>query len=249
MPRRFIRAILFDLGGTLMYARNPWPPIVQQADEALADYLGEKGIVLNRDTFPYEFRTRLEEYYNRREHDLFETTYLFILQELLTEKGYGDVPDNVLRAALDRLFSVTQQNWILEDDAISTLKKLDTSGYRMGLISNAGDNKDVLQLVDRFGLRSYFEFIVTSAACSYRKPHPRIFELALSNWYFLPEEAAMVGDTLDADIRGAKKAGLYSIWISRRAMPDEEELQRIQPDATVVALSELPALLDKIQVG
>ncbi len=87
----------------------------------------------------------------------------------------------------------------------------------MGLISNAGDDQDVQQLARRFGIAKYFDFILTSAACSYRKPHRRIFEIALSNWYFLPSEAVMVGDNLDADVRGAQSVGLFTVWISRRA--------------------------------
>jgi putative hydrolase of the HAD superfamily len=118
----------------------------------------------------------------------------------------------------------------------------------LGLISNAGDDQDVQQLARRFGITQYFDFILTSAACSYRKPHKRIFEIALSNWYFLPSEAVMVGDNLDADIRGAQSVGLFAIWISRRAGERTEDQLSIRPDATVSALSELPALLDRLQV-
>ena len=92
------------------------------------------------------------------------------------------------------------------------------------------------------------DFILTSAQCSYRKPHPRIFELAIANWYFLPSETVMVGDNLDADIRGAKSAGLYGIWISRRAGSSSEDEPRVQPDATISSLTELPALLDRLQI-
>ncbi|MGH7809037.1 MAG: HAD family hydrolase, partial [Candidatus Binatia bacterium] len=114
--------------------------------------------------------------------------------------------------------------------------------------SNAGDDKDVQQLAKKFRIESHFDFILTSARCSYRKPHPRIFELALSNWYFLPNEAVMVGDNLDADIRGAQNAGLYSVWISRRAGERTEDELTVQPDASLPSLSELPALLDRLQV-
>ena len=58
----------------------------------------------------------------------------------------------------------------------------------------------------------------------------------------------MVGDNLDADIRGAKSAGLYGIWITRRAGHSSEDQPRFQPDASVSTLSELPALLDRLQV-
>jgi putative hydrolase of the HAD superfamily len=248
MARNFLRAVIFDLGGTLMYERASWHAITSKGDEALTRYLIGKGMELNLSTFPVEFRRRLGEYFTQREKDLLETTYTFVLIELLKDKGYSNLPDDVIRKALDQLFAVTQTNWILEEDALPTLRKLEKDGYRMGLISNAGDDQDVHQLVRRFEISQYFDFTLTSAACSYRKPHPRIFELAIANWYFLPSETVMVGDNLDADIRGAKSAGLYGVWISRRAGYSSEDQPRVQPDASVSTLSEIPALLDLLQV-
>ena len=248
MPRNFLRAVIFDLGGTLMYERGNWDPITAQADEALTNYLREQGMELNLSTFPREFRKRLDKYFRKREKDLLETTYSFVLRDVLEDKGYSDISDGIIRAALDRLFAITQTNWALEGDTLQTLKKLEADGYRMGLISNAGDDEDVQQLARRFGIAQYFDFILTSAACSYRKPHRRIFELALSNWYFLPSEAVMVGDNLDADVSGAQSVGLYAIWISRRAGSQTVEQLSAQPEASISSLYELPALLDRLQV-
>lgn len=248
MPTNFIRAIIFDFGGTLMYGRNAWEPVISKADEALTNYLQAQGLELNINTFPSEFRKRLDDYFKQRENDLLEATYATVLRELLRDKGYDDIPSHIFRKALDELFSITQTNWALEDDAAPTLKKLDESGYRLGIVSNAGDDQDVQQLVRRFKIRQYFDFILTSASCSYRKPHPRIFEIALSNWYLLPSEAVMVGDNLDADVRGAQNAGLYGVWISRRADPQMEKQESVKPDASLSSLSELPAVLDRLQV-
>jgi putative hydrolase of the HAD superfamily len=248
MPRNFIRAVIFDLGGTLMYERHSWHSVNSKADEALTKYLIAQGLEINLSTFPIEFRRRLDEYFKQREKDLLETTYSSVLRDVLTAKGYGDISEEILRNALDQLFAVTQTNWILEDDALPTLKKLEENGYRLGLISNAGDDKDVQQLAQGFGIASYFDFILSSAACSYRKPHPRIFELALAHWYFLPSEAVMVGDNLYADIRGAKNVGLYGIWVSRRAGTRTNEELQVQPDASMASLAELPAALDLLQV-
>jgi HAD superfamily hydrolase (TIGR01549 family) len=248
MPRNFLRAVIFDLGGTLMYERASWDSITAQADEALTNYLRDEGMELNLSSFPREFRKRLSKYFKQREKDLLETSYSFVLREVLTDKGYRDVSDRVIRSALDRLFAITQTNWTLEEDTLPTLQKLESDGYRMGLISNAGDDEDVQQLARRFGISQYFDFILTSAACSYRKPHPRIFEIALSNWYFLPAEAVMVGDNLDADVRGAKSAGLYAIWLTRRAGRRAGTEMTVQPDASLSALWELPAFLDRLQV-
>ena len=135
---------------------------------------------------------------------------------MLAERGYPGLEESAVRPALDALFTVTEENWELENDALLTLKMLESAGYRLGMVSNAGDDKDVMTLVERFGIGPYFDFILTSAACGLRKPHGRIFELALAHWGFPAAEVAMVGDTLEADILGANRAGLYSIWITRR---------------------------------
>lgn len=248
MPNNFLRAVIFDFGGTLMYGRNAWEPFITKADEALTTYLCSQGLELNINTFPSEFRKRLVDYFKQRENDLFESTYHQVLRGVLKDKGYDDVPSEIIRHALDALFAVTQSNWALEEDTIPTLKKLEASGYRLGIISNAGDDQDVQQLVRGFKISQYFDFVLTSAACSYRKPHPRIFELALANWYLLPSEAVMVGDHLTADIQGAQKVGLYGVWISRRADPQMEKQQAVRPDASLTSLSELPAILDKLQI-
>ena len=231
-----------------MYGRRNWAPIVAKADDALTNHIRSQGMEVNLNTFSTEFRKRLDEYFKQREKDLLETTYSSVLRELLKDKGYNDVPGDFLRSALDTLFSVTQENWILEKDAISTLETLREKGYNLGIVSNAGDDVDVQQLAKGFGITKYFDFILTSAACSYRKPHPRIFELALSNWYCLPGEAVMIGDNLDADIRGAQEAGMYGVWINRRADPQMEDEVRVQPDASLSTLSEIPAILDQLQI-
>ena len=231
-----------------MHERDATQPVNARGDEALTLYLREQGLELNLSTFPVEFRRRLDEYFKQREKDLLETTYSFVLRDVLTQKGYGEISDELIRNALDRLFESTQSNWELEDDAIATLKKIGEDGYRMGLISNAGDDKDVQQLLHKFGIGRFFDFALTSAACSYRKPHPRIFELALSKWYFLPAEAVMIGDNLDADVRGAQNVGLKAIWIKRRANSRLADQPHVQPDAVVSSLAEIPSSLDRLQV-
>jgi len=240
MPRN-IKGVLFDLGNTLMYPRAPWSPVFQQGGQALGEYLYSRKIDINRASFPDEFRQRLNQYYTEREYSMTETSSLGVLRALLTEQGYADLPHELLRAALDHYYSITQQNWLLEDDAIPTLSTLRSQAFRIGLVSNASDSRDVLALVEKFGIGEYFDFMLVSVDCGYRKPHPRIFELALANWGYLPDEIAMVGDRLDADIGGAHPLGIYTIWIKRHAKRIDPP--PAYPDAIVETLSEIPPLL------
>ena len=240
---RFIRAVLFDLGGTLMHPRGPWEPVEARADQALVEVLIQNGFNIPPG-FAEGFRWRLARYYREREQSLFETTYFSVLREMLKEHNPGPINDALVRTALDALYSVTQSNWQHAKDAVLTLRMLESAGYRMGLVSNAGDDKDVKTLARRFRIDGFFDFILTSAACSYRKPHPRIFELALAHWGYPAGEAAMVGDTLDADILGAQQAGLFGIWLT-----DSSTSGAVRPDATIENLLELPELLNRISLA
>ena len=239
-----IQHILFDLGGTLMHARDDWALVYARADQLLTDKLREYDIRLDN----HIFRARLHEYYEQREQNFQETTYHFVLRELLKELGYAEVAESVLRSALDAMYSITQKNWLLENDSLDTVQKLKSKNYQLGIFSNAGDDKDVQELVESFGIRPYFDFVLTSAACYYRKPHPRAFEIALAQWSIEPEEAVMVGDSLGADIFGAQSLNMKTIWLTRRAQFTVDEEQRIHPDFSLPSLNQLLPTLEQIHL-
>ena len=246
-----IRAVIFDLGNTLMYPVAPdlWPEVIQRGNQALMEYLCKRDILADCDNFVAEFNQRLHQYYRERDKLMIETSTFQVLKELLAEKGYTDVPDTVIRESLDAHYAVTQKNWQLEDDAIDCLNTLQQQKYKLGLLSNAGDHRDVLQLVEKFNIGPYFDFIETSAGCGYRKPHQKIFQLALEETGARGEEVVMVGDTLDADILGANRMDMYSIWITRRTDFPPNDTLPIQPRAIIKTLGELPNLLRELEIG
>jgi len=239
-----IRAVLFDLGDTLMCPTGAWTPVIERADRAAVDVLCKNGLDLDCDHFHEEFTARLHRYYAERDSQQIETSTTAVLQELLAEKGHADVPPALVRAALDARYRISQSNWQLVDDALATLDALREQGCRMGIVSNAGDNKDVFQLVEKFSIEPYFDFVLTSAACGWRKPHPRIFELALTHLGSPPSETAMVGDKLEADIAGANQAGIFSIW-ARRYAKIANEIE-IKPNAQIESLNDIVAVIKDI---
>lgn len=244
-----IKVVFFDLGSTLVYSKDPWPPIYERADRALVEVLNCAGLPIDTAAFYTGFGGFIRSYYdNRPSNNLEETAYAFLRLWLL-QNGFKTVSGSVLRTALDAMYAITQQNWFLEEDALPTLERLKSLGYRLGIISNTSDDSNVQRIVDRWGLRPFFETITTSAALGLRKPDPRIFTVALDHFHVQPGAAAMVGDTLEADVLGANQLGIYSIWITRRApVPDEGELA-IQPQAVVTNLSQIPDLLADLELS
>lgn len=234
-----------------MYFDGDIPSLLRKGEEAFTESLQNDGLSLDHDSFLNTFHSRMEAYYAERESEFIEYTTAYIARTLLAESGLPDVSDEILRRALDRKYAVTQSYWYPEDDAIPTLKVLLTQGYRLGLVSNAADNDDVQALIDQAKLRPYFDVILTSAALGVRKPNPRIFHEALKHWGASPEVAVMVGDTLGADILGARNAGVFSIWLTRRAdtPANRAHLDTIQPDAAIIKLSELPGLMATLEAG
>lgn len=238
--------VLFDLGGTLLYYQGDKTAVLAESLLAATRFLTKLGYDLNEHAFLEDYQAQLQAYYRKRLDLMIEYTAEQVMRDVLRCHGYPEPPRDHLLQALRAMYAVSQQHWLLEEDAIPMLESLRASGRRLGIVSNAADDEDVQTLVDLANLRPYFDFVITSAAVSHRKPSQAIFKLALDYWGAKPEQVAMVGDTLSADVEGANRSGITSIWISRRAEPEEidAEGKQYQPDAVIAALKDLPALLD-----
>jgi putative hydrolase of the HAD superfamily len=129
---------------------------------------------------------------------------------------------------------------LLFDDALSALTALRDRGMRLGLVTN-GLSCLQREKISGGGLESWFEAVVISGELGIRKPNEAPFLAALGGMGIRPEDAAMVGNSLENDVAGARAAGVRSVWLDRNegaSGPGPE------PDARIASLSELPALLD-----
>lgn len=236
-----IRVVFFDLGNTLIYDKEPWERLYQRADEVLWRSLQTFRV----NSSPIEIygghETLFHFYYNLRQNELDEPGIAAVFKDLLKRKNII-VPEQQLHDAMRAMYAVTQANWYAEEDAMPTLQILKDSGFRLGIISNGADDENTQTLIDKACLRPFFEFIISSAAFGKRKPHPGIFRAALDHFQVRAEQTVMIGDTYEADIVGAQKVGMNSIWVTRRVRETATRIQ-VPPDAIVGALSEIPALL------
>ncbi len=247
-PSAKIQVILFDLGHTLLYFDGDWPNIFLQAQEQVWQTLSGAGLRLDKARFLERLQTALENYYREREAEFTERTTAYMLRRLLEQEGHADIAESAIQQALSAMYAVTQAHWLPDRHAVSVLGDLQARGYRLGLVSNAAHDNDVQTLVDSHRLRPFFDIVLTSAAAGIRKPDPRIFHLALAHWDISPRQALMVGDTLKADILGARNAGIRSVWVRRYADTPANRVHAdtIQADYQILSLDALPPLLDTL---
>lgn len=93
------------------------------------------------------------------------------------------------------------------------LSYLDTHGIRSAIISNIGFSGNALtERINRLLPQNNFEFIIASSEYAFRKPNPRIFELALQKAGLSAKDVWYRGDDAQADIEGAASAGIYPVW-------------------------------------
>lgn len=85
--------------------------------------------------------------------------------------------------------------------------------------------------VDRLGLSSLIDALITSEEVGAQKPDPRIFAAALARLNASPDDAVMLGDAWIADVTGALAAGIRPVWFNRAGVAS--------PDPTVAEVSAL----------
>lgn len=85
--------------------------------------------------------------------------------------------------------------------------------YTLHIISN-GFKETTLIKMDRCSLNPYFQNVIISEDVGVNKPDKAIFEYALEKASALKQESIMIGDSLEADIRGAQDFGMRAIFFN-----------------------------------
>ncbi|WP_090607330.1 YjjG family noncanonical pyrimidine nucleotidase [Parapedobacter koreensis] len=108
--------------------------------------------------------------------------------------------------------------------------------YTLHLISNGfGDAAETK--VTKCDLKKYFSTIVISEAVGVHKPHPKIFHHAIANARTAIPQSVMIGDSLDADVRGAQNVGMDAIYFNPNKSEVPEDVKQ-----SITALDELKTL-------
>ena len=207
------RAVFFDLGGTLLVMRR---------DRIFRRVLQDDGRSVGLD--------RIHSAYLNVERSWLSVYGTKVLTEDGTEEAYRDLDQKVFATLYPneresesfRISKLVRRRWPeleteipleLYPDAEPTLIRLAGDGYSLGLISNAP--ADTQKAVEALGLTKYLSTVVISGLVGYTKPHPEIFRIALREAGVRADEAVHVGDLYEADVVGARNAGMNGVLIDR----------------------------------
>ncbi|HLZ59459.1 MAG TPA: HAD-IA family hydrolase, partial [Ktedonosporobacter sp.] len=144
-----------------------------------------------------------------------EPDFALATQRALHALGILEVDQEPCAALFEALRVRISESRVLFSDVLPTLAELKRRGFVLGVVTNRQyGGKLFLEDLQTLGLLDYFapEHIAISADLAIRKPNPAIFMNTLNALGVAPEEAAMVGDNLDADVSGAQQLNIFAIW-------------------------------------
>jgi putative hydrolase of the HAD superfamily len=135
----------------------------------------------------------------------------------------------------DALVSVLLQSleFSVFDDVRQALDALRGRGLRLVVVSNW--DVSLVEVLERVGLATRLDGIVTSAQVGARKPAAAIFQRALRVASIAPERAVHVGDSLLEDVEGARAAGIDAVLLRRDGRPGPPGVRTVP---TLAALTE-----------
>ncbi len=126
--------------------------------------------------------------------------------------------------------------------AMEVLERLSERGMKLAIISNTIHGQIERALLRHYGVHDRFKVLLFSSEVRYRKPRPEIFRMALYHMGVKPEETIHVGDTPEADVLGALKAGMVAVHYDPDGRGYPRDLPR--PHHTVSHLVQVLDLVD-----
>jgi len=235
-----VEAVLFDLFDTLLLLERAeiyYEPSLRKLHESLV----KDGIKVAFGDFSRVYFEVRDKFYSESRQSLEEPHFNVRVAQTVEKLGFTlEVSNPIVSRATDAFAGEFMRHVSIDDDTARVLQRLHGK-YKLGLISNFGIPECGRQLLDRFGLREFFDLIVISGEVNQRKPSPRIFERALATLNVDPSKAVFVGDMPDLDIKGPKNVGMKTILIERRPMKDNVAAK---PDKVIKSLTELLNILD-----
>ncbi len=248
-----IRALLFDLGGTLHTVTRTEESRLRFSRHLL-EILAQHGIPC--DMTAEEMDALLQVNGETYKHLGEETRIELPCAEIWSRhylKELGIWPERIAPFAEQLSFLYDHERVVNTPmpHVRETLRTLHRMGIRMGLVSNIISTTLAPYALREYGIESLMECVVMSSAVGIRKPDPRIFHIALEQMGIAPEEAGYVGDTISRDVLGARNAGMgLVVRIENPSIAHRDAAFRgpdaPQADFVIRELKELPRIIQEV---
>lgn len=248
-----LKAVVLDMGDTLILS-DQWD--YDKSLRRLLQSLRHDGVVVSvpfeefRRVY-FEIRNRM---YQESEPSLEEVDFRLRIAETLRRFNHNLSHESpTIANALEGFIDAFIEDSRMEDYVPAILTGL-KERYKLGMVSNFAHAPSLRRILEHFCLPKFFDAIVISGELGFRKPHPRIFEEALKTLAVRADETVFVGDSLKADMYGAKGAGLNTVLVENVglrknpfAVAGELDPFPVEPDATIPCLARLPDVLEALQ--
>jgi putative hydrolase of the HAD superfamily len=242
-----VKAIGFDLFNTLIVMDQE---ALIEAFDRLAGSLGRSGFDLDLDAFKVAYRESALRFLEAARQDGRETHNRFWISAALQGQGHAVEPgDRRIEQGVDAYFSVFLDACHLLPGTLEMLGAV-KGRHRLGLLSNFTHSPAALAIIERLGLRPFFDVVLISGDLGYRKPHPFVFERLIEEMGVGPEEMLYVGDDPEPDVTGARGLGIQPVWTTQvqdKHIPyskGEPGFKEDEPDPSVPRISNWQDFLD-----
>ncbi len=234
-----IRAVMFDLDGTLRVSRPAW-------EENFIQLARQHGVQVDEAT-----RRRLKRWAHRfwasspelkqllETHGHTEAFWLAYTRRRLEVLGCSPEQAAALAPtvfeALNALAEKVED--VVPPEVPPTLETLRRAGYRLALLTNR--HEPLNGYLEKIGLAEYFDPVFVAGEVGVWKPDPGVFHHAVKTLQLPPSAVLYVGDNYYTDVLGAQAAGLQAVLL------DPEGLFPEAPCPVIARLDQLPLLLEQ----
>jgi putative hydrolase of the HAD superfamily len=224
-----VAAVFFDVDFTLIY---PGPTF--QA-EGYVQFSERYGITLDPGRFGDAVRAASSILDAAQDHAYDADIFVCYTRRIIEEMGGSGPRLDECAGEIYREWAACQ-HFFLYDDVAPVLQELAARGLKIGLISNS--HRCLASFQEHFELQGLITAAVSSSEHGYMKPHPSIFEAAMTLAGVSPGQSLMVGDSVAHDIDGARRLGMRAVLVHRSDDPAP-----ITTVPVIRSMAELPALI------
>lgn len=231
-----IRAIFFDLDGTLRFNRP-------SGREYFMDYAASLGVPLSKDDRARVWRwehlywaTSADLQKDEAKYPDRDEFWRHYSRRQLIAMGCASEQADQLAPIINEHMNENYhpENWV-DPTTYDLLADLKAAGYLLGVISNR--DRPFVDELRQMGLEGYFNLAVSGGEAGSKKPDPGIFQHTLALAGASPVESLYVGDNYFADVVGARNAGLHPVLL------DTDGIFHQPGCPSIKSLSQLPNIL------